>query len=191
LPDKWNSATGEQNLVEPMEQVPHDSIVGAPQRSGFFATDLESNLKLGQRLSSKELNRGLAIAALVNGDGEVNAQVSSIPLNTEIGGRGDKLSGGQRQRLLLARIFARPQPIKVIDDCVSALDAETRVMVLQRIMAHLNKSGEAAIIATNALVFVQQANQIIFMEKGQVLGRGTYEELMVSHPELAHIVNRG
>jgi ATP-binding cassette subfamily B protein len=191
FPDKWNSATVEHNLIEPMEQVPHDLVVGAPQRSGFFATDLETNLKLGQRLSDEEIARGLNIAALVNGDAEADAQVSTIPLTTEIGGRGDKLSGGQRQRLLLARVFARPQPIKVIDDCVSALDAETRELVLKRITVHLNKSGEAVIIATNELAFVQQADQIIFMEKGQMLGMGTYEELMVSHPELARIVNQG
>ena len=191
LPNKWKSPAKLTDLPETMEQVPPDLIVGAPQRSGFFATDLESNLKLGQKLSDGELNRGLSIAALVNRDGEAKAEVSSIPLNTEIGGRGDKLSGGQRQRLLLARVFARPQPVKVIDDCVSALDAETRAMVLQRIMAHLNKSGEAAVIATNALAFVQQADQIIFMEKGQVLGKGTYEELLLTHPELGHIVNQG
>jgi len=158
---------------------PEKWIIGAPQRSGFFATDLETNLKLGQKLSDEEIARGLNIAALP----------SSIPLATEIGGRGDKISGGQRQRLLMARVFARPQPIKVIDDCVSALDGETRLLVLQRIRAHLKNSGDAVVIATNAQNFMQQADQIIFMERGLVKGKGTYEELLRGDPAFAEIVS--
>lgn len=108
---------------------------------------------------------------------------------TEIGGRGDKISGGQRQRLLLARVFARPQPIKVIDDCVSALDGETRVLVLHRIKKHLKNSGDAVVIATNAQDFMQQADQIVFMERGLVKGKGTYEELLRGYPAFAEIVS--
>ena len=158
---------------------PEKWIIGAPQRSGFFATDLETNLKLGQKLSDEEIARGLNIAALP----------SSIPLTTEIGGRGDKISGGQRQRLLMARVFARLQPIKVIDDCVSALDAETRLLVLQRIRAHLKNSVDAVVIATNAQDFMQQADQIVFMERGLVKGKGTYEELLRGYPAFAEIVS--
>jgi len=129
---------------------------GAPQRGGFFSGDLRENVRLGLPVSDDEILAALSLAAL-------DEFARSEHLSMDLGGRGDRLSGGQRQRLALARAFVRGSRLFIIDDCISALDEDTRGRALDRILSFLRRTGRMAIIAANDPVFINAADQVIIM----------------------------
>jgi ABC-type bacteriocin/lantibiotic exporter with double-glycine peptidase domain len=133
------------------------AIAGAPQRGGFFSKTLNENLCLGFPASHDDIKEALAIAAL-------DEMASPENLGLDLGSRASKLSGGQQQRLCLARMFIRGAQLNIIDDCVSALDEDTRMKVLHRLSAYLKQTNCSAIIATNDAAFVEAADQVLFME---------------------------
>ena len=94
---------------------------------------------------------------------------------TVIGERGVGLSGGQKQRISMARAFAKKAPILVLDDSTSALDMETE----KAVQKNLNEMGDLTkIIIAHRISSVQRADEIIVLDEGRVLERGTHEELM-------------
>ncbi|KRK35423.1 ABC transporter ATP-binding protein [Loigolactobacillus bifermentans] len=101
-------------------------------------------------------------------------------LDTQVGERGVKLSGGQRQRLAIARAFLRDPQILLLDEATANLDAESEMMV-QQALAELMKDRTTLIIA-HRLSTIVDADEIYFIEKGQVSGHGTHKELVASHP---------
>jgi ATP-binding cassette, subfamily B, bacterial MsbA len=98
---------------------------------------------------------------------------------TEIGDRGSKLSGGQRQRLNIARAVLRNPQILVLDEATSALDSESEKLV-QDAIANLLQNRTAIIIA-HRLSTIVNANQILVLNKGEIVERGTHDELMRSN----------
>ena len=157
-------------------------IAGAPQRGGFFSDSLSENLRLGFPASQDELLSALSIAALEElaaGDPQLANPDNNIPqgFDIDIGSRGGRLSGGQQQRLALARMLARGAQINVIDDCVSALDADTRRTILLRLSEYAKNTSRAVIIATNERVFLDAADNILLMERGRLAAQGSFAEL--------------
>jgi len=96
--------------------------------------------------------------------------------DTVIGERGQKLSGGQRQRLSLARAIIRDPKILVLDEATSAVDNETEAAI-QRSLAQITKNRTAIVIA-HRLSTVRNANKIWVLERGQVVERGTHDDLV-------------
>lgn len=96
--------------------------------------------------------------------------------NTIIGDRGLKLSGGQRQRLSIARTILKDPQILILDEATSALDAKSEYMV-QQSLEDLIK-GRTAIIVAHRLSTIRNADQILFIEDGQIKEQGTHAELM-------------
>jgi ABC-type multidrug transport system fused ATPase/permease subunit len=94
---------------------------------------------------------------------------------TNIGDRGMKLSGGQRQRLTIARALLRNPEILILDEATSALDSESEKLV-QHALTKLMK-GRTALVIAHRLSTVQHADEIIVMNDGQIVERGTHEEL--------------
>ena len=95
---------------------------------------------------------------------------------TNIGERGGKLSGGQRQRLSIARAVMKNPPILILDEATSALDTESEKLVqdaLTKLMAN-----RTSLVIAHRLSTIQHADLIVVMEKGQIVERGTHEELM-------------
>ena len=93
-----------------------------------------------------------------------------------MGERGVTLSGGQRQRLALARsIIAKPS-VMLLDDCTSALDAETESRIQESLADRL--PGRTCIIVSQKTSSVRNADQIIVMDKGKILEQGTHQELV-------------
>lgn len=95
---------------------------------------------------------------------------------TNIGERGSKLSGGQRQRLSIARAVLKNPPILILDEATSALDSESELLVqeaLTKLMSH-----RTTLVIAHRLSTIQHADEILVIERGQIVQRGTHAELM-------------
>ncbi|MGZ3770997.1 MAG: ATP-binding cassette domain-containing protein [Bdellovibrio sp.] len=120
-------------------------------------TTVEESLKLAQfDLSSERVENGL---------------------NTEIGERGVNLSGGQRQRVGLARVHYHQAPIMLLDDCLSAVDVDTEQKLFERLLLGAWQS-RTRILVTHRLSALPRVDRILFMEEGQIIDQGTFEELL-------------
>ncbi|PKG24665.1 ABC transporter ATP-binding protein [Niallia nealsonii] len=107
--------------------------------------------------------------------------ISELPngFDTEVGERGMKLSGGQRQRIAIARAFLRNPKILMLDEATSSLDSKSE-KVVQLALSNLMK-GRTTIVIAHRLSTIIDSDQIIFLEKGKITGKGTHEELFNTH----------
>ena len=96
--------------------------------------------------------------------------------DTLIGDRGVKLSGGERQRLSIARALLKNPPILILDEATSSLDTESELLVPQAIERLMK--GRTSIVIAHRLSTVQNADKIIVIEKGNIIERGTHNELL-------------
>ncbi len=100
-------------------------------------------------------------------------------LDTEVGERGVKLSGGQRQRIAIARAFLRDPKLLMMDEATASLDSQSESVVQQALTRLME--GRTTFVIAHRLSTIVHANKIIFIEKGQITGSGTHEELTESH----------
>ncbi len=160
-----------------------DKIGYVPQKGMLFSGTIESNLRYADPDASDEtLREAVDIAQaseFVFEDGEGFA--------AEIAQGGTNVSGGQRQRLAIARAMVKKPPIYIFDDSFSALDFKTD-SILRRTLKQ--KTGAATVlIVTQRVATVMNADQIIVLEEGRVVGKGRHEELMETcetYQEIAH-----
>ncbi|MEG9460814.1 MAG: ATP-binding cassette domain-containing protein, partial [Bacillus amyloliquefaciens] len=98
---------------------------------------------------------------------------------TEVGERGIMLSGGQRQRIAIARALLRNPSILMLDEATSSLDSQSEKWVQQALEVLMK--GRTTIVIAHRLSTVVDADQLLFVEQGEITGRGTHHELMASH----------
>ncbi len=142
------------------------------QESILFSGSILDNIRFGRPDAPIEKVEAVAKAA------QAHDFISSMPdgYDTQIGQRGVNLSGGQKQRLAIARALLVSPPILVLDDSTSALDVGTEAR-LQAALRQLRRTSTTFLIAQR-ISSVIDAQQIIVLEDGQVVGEGTHEELM-------------
>ncbi|HDH5569004.1 TPA: ABC transporter ATP-binding protein [Staphylococcus aureus] len=106
--------------------------------------------------------------------------------DTLVGERGLKLSGGQRQRIDIARSFVKNPDILLLDEATANLDSESELKIQEALETLME--GRTTIVIAHRLSTIKKAGQIIFLDKGQVTGRGTHSELMASHAKYKNFV---
>ena len=154
-----------------------------PQKPYLFSGTVASNLRYGNPdATDDELWHALEIA-------QAKDFVSAMPegLDGPIAQGGTNVSGGQRQRLAIARALVRQPEIYIFDDSFSALDTATDA----RLRAALARSaaGATMIVVAQRVSTIVDADQIIVLEDGRVVGRGTHEQLVETNPTYAEIVS--
>ncbi|CXM83351.1 TPA: ABC transporter ATP-binding protein [Staphylococcus aureus] len=106
--------------------------------------------------------------------------------DTLVGERGLKLSGGQRQRIDIARSFVKNPDILLLDEATANLDSESELKIQEALETLME--GRTTIVIAHRLSTIKKAGQIIFLDKGQVTGKGTHSELMASHAKYKNFV---
>jgi len=149
-----------------------DKIGYVPQRSNLFTGTIESNLRFGDEHA--EENALLQAAEIAQIAGFI--QSSPDGLKTDIAQGGANVSGGQRQRLAIARALVKRAPIYIFDDSFSALDFKTDAALRRALKKYVADS--AVFIVSQRVATVKSADQIIVLDEGRIVGKGTHHELM-------------
>lgn len=143
-----------------------------PQKGVLFSGTIESNIKYSDDNMSDE--RMVEAAEIAQATEFIEAKENKY--KDEIAQGGNNVSGGQKQRLSIARAIAKDPEIYVFDDSFSALDLKTDA-ALREELAKRTKN-KTVIIVAQRISTILDANQIIVLEEGKVVGKGTHEELM-------------
>ncbi len=154
-----------------------------PQKAYLFSGTVASNLRYGKPdATDDELWRALEVA-------QAKDFVEAMPegLEAPIAQGGTNVSGGQRQRLAIARALVKRSEILVFDDSFSALDTATDAR-LRRALTRAEKATTKIIVAQRVSTIVD-ADQILVIEDGEIVGRGTHDELLASNETYAEIVD--
>lgn len=155
------------------------------QESPLIAGTIRENICYGldREVSDEEIKRAAEMAY-------ASPFIEDLPLqyDTEVGERGIRLSGGQRQRIAIARALLRNPRILLLDEATSNLDSQSELMV-QKALQNLMK-GRTTLVIAHRLSTVVNADQIIFMEKGEITGIGTHEELFSTHALYREFANQ-
>ncbi len=143
-----------------------------PQKGVLFSGTIESNIKYGNpSMSDKDMVRAAKIAQAEDFIGAKEKKYQS-----EIAQGGNNVSGGQKQRLSIARAIAVDPEILVFDDSFSALDLKTDRALREAL--EKETKGKTVIIVAQRISTIMNAEQIIVLEEGKIVGKGTHEELM-------------
>ena len=149
-----------------------DKIGYVPQKGNLFSGTIESNLHYAdENASEEELKEALAIAQATD---FVFAKEDGM--DTEIAQGGSNVSGGQKQRLSIARALVKKPPIYIFDDSFSALDFKTDTALRKALKERTTDS--TVLIVTQRVATVKTADQIIVLDEGEIVGKGTHHELM-------------
>ena len=152
-----------------------------PQVPRLFSQSLRENVLLGWE--GDGLAAAIHAAAL-----EQDVAVLEHGVDTLVGPRGVKLSGGQVQRAAAARMFVREAELLVLDDLSSALDVETETELWTRLFAR--RADVTCLVVSHRPVALRRADQILLMDAGRLVARGTHDELLAASPEMRRLLAR-
>lgn len=142
------------------------------QEPFLFSRTIAENIGIaGEQISLSDIRRAAAIACV---DETITEFAKGY--DTVVGERGVTLSGGQKQRTAIARMLTQRTPIMVFDDSLSAVDADTDVRIRQELGKKLKDS--TVILISHRVTTLMEADCILVMDQGEIMERGTHEELM-------------
>lgn len=160
------------DVTQLKEEELRSAVTVVPQKALLFSGTILENLRWGKKDASEEEIRQAAEIACA--DAFISQTENGY--STLLGQGGVNLSGGQKQRLALARALVRNPKILILDDCTSALDAETEAAVLSGLRRKLQ--GVTVLLISQRISTVRKADRILCLENGTVQGFGSHEELM-------------
>jgi len=158
-----------------------DQAAFVAQGTFLFDDTVRGNVTLGAPFSDDEVWAALRVAAA-----EEFVQALPEGLDTRVGERGASLSGGQRQRLALARAVVRRPRLLVLDDATSAVDPAVEARILDALRSSDHPSTVVVIAYRQATIAL--ADEVVWLEQGRALARGSHEELLAEVPGYAALV---
>ena len=152
----------------------HDVVGVVTQDAHLFHETIRSNL-LYARPGATELELIEACEAA-----QIWELIASLPdgLDTVVGDRGYRLSGGEKQRVALARLLLKAPSVVVLDEATAHLDSESEVAVQRALKRAL--SGRTSLVIAHRLSTIREADQILVVDEGRIIERGTHAELLAS-----------
>lgn len=177
LLNQFPVGTGEFSMGEAAYQEYTDPslrrLIGyVPQDHVLFSRSVRENIAFGKREATEEdILESIRLAAF-----DEDLKNMEHGLDTLIGEKGVSISGGQKQRISIARALIKDPEILILDDSLSAVDAKTEQKIIQNIQKV--RKEKTTILSTHRLSAVKQADEIIVMDAGRVIERGTHEELL-------------
>lgn len=173
-PPKKTIRIGGQDICEVTLESLRTQIGYVPQDGFLFSTTIRDNIAFYNRNAADEVVEDAAKQA------DVWDNIMGFPdqFLTKLGERGLTLSGGQRQRTSLARGIIKNAPILILDDSVSAVDVVTEMTILNNLREV--RKGKTNIIIAHRISAVRHADEIIVLDHGSIVERGTHEELIQS-----------
>jgi subfamily B ATP-binding cassette protein MsbA len=142
------------------------------QEAILFNDSIGSNIALGKDHATPDEIR--QAAEIANAASFIDKKEQGY--DTNIGDRGQKLSGGERQRLTIARAVLKNPPILILDEATSSLDTESERLVQDAINNLMN--NRTSIVIAHRLSTIRHADEIIVLQKGEIVERGTHQSLI-------------
>lgn len=149
-----------------------DWIGYVPQDHTLFSRTIRENILFGKEdATAEEIMESIRLA-------DFEKDLNNLPqgIETLVGEKGVSLSGGQKQRVSIARALIKNPEILILDDSLSAVDAKTESKIIENIQTE--RAGKTTIISTHRLSGIQHADEIIVLDDGFIVERGTHEELL-------------
>lgn len=148
----------------------------------LFNETIANNIKLGiEDVTQEAIEKAAKIA---NAESFIKGKKEGFASN--IGDRGSKLSGGERQRITIARAVLKNPPILILDEATSSLDTESERLV-QEAITHMTQNRTCLVIA-HRLSTIKDADEIIVLNKGEIIERGKHEELIAQNGQYKKLV---
>ncbi len=163
-----------ENLYKQVGLVFQDSVI--------FNISVRENIAFNTEVTEKDLQKAIDTA-------ELDEFISNLPdgLDTVVSERGTSLSGGQKQRIMLARALAINPKILLLDDFTARVDTTTEKKILENIAK--NYPGLTLVSVTQKIASIEHYDQIIVLMESEIVGNGTYTQLMDTSPEFVQIFN--
>ena len=171
-----------------VREMPLQTLRGAigyvPQEVFLFSDTVGNNIAFGVPEAGDQAIRDASVEA------DLLANVEGFPrgFETRVGERGITLSGGQKQRTAIARALIRRPPILIFDDALSAVDTRTEATILGNLRSHFGQ--RTVVVVSHRISAVQDADQIVVLEAGRVVERGTHGELVEAGGQYATLYRK-
>ena len=173
-----------QDLRDVTQESLHEAVGVVPQDTVLFNDTIRYNIAYGRADATAQDIEAAARAA------QIHDFITELPdgYDTAVGERGLKLSGGEKQRVGIARTLLKNPPILLLDEATSALDSDTEAEIKEA----LSRAGEGRTVITIAhrLSTISEADQIIVLEAGEVIERGTHDALLAKDGRYAQLWHR-
>lgn len=149
----------------------------------LFSDTIANNIKFGCDANAYAITEAAKVAA-------VHDDIQGFPAqyDTVLGERGINLSGGQKQRISIARAIVKNPDILIFDDCLSAVDTQTENRILQGLRKVME--GRTSIVIAHRISTIKDADEILYMDHGRILARGSHEQLMAQQGEYAALFRK-